>query len=293
MTDNTWTDGTGNHQASDPANWSSGQTPAPGDFLILPTGSTIDIRDNDLQGDTLNIFGGVGEPTTNVHLSHHADARLGFGDERTVVTVQGVDTLQTQSLGGTVHLLPHAHLLGTLNQVGSGTRLTFVGDEGARYINNGNSTLTGADVIMDVPVVGSGTFNVGPIGGISNVHGSSLEFGGFVSSGQTVQVSGGSKANVAESTVQMDQPREFHGTVDLFRLGVADLVGLSQADHWSYKNDMLSIYNGCGSVVDKLHVVSDAFGSSVHGLSVSTTTAGDVLVRPGTDFSGSLVVPTT
>ena len=59
------------------------------------------------------------------------------------------------------------------------------------------------------------------------------------------------------------------------------------------QNDMLSIYNVHGSVVDKLHVVSDAFDSSVHGLSVSKTSAGDLLVTRETDFCGSLVTPTT
>lgn len=71
------------------------------------------------------------------------------------------------------------------------------------------------------------------------------------------------------------------------------LIGLFQSDHWTYKNDMLSIYNAYGSIVDKLHVVSDAFDSSAHGLSVSKTSAGDLLVTPGTDFCGSLVTPTT
>ena len=93
-------------------------------------------------------------------------------------------------------------------------------DENAQYINDGGSSLTGADVIIDVLVVGSGTFSLMQIGGISTVHGSSLEFGGFVASGQVVEVAGGSKNNFghlvqSKSTVQIDQPREFHGKVDL------------------------------------------------------------------------------
>jgi hypothetical protein len=67
---------------------------------------------------------------------------------------------------------------------------------------------------------------------------------------------------------------------------------LAQADSWSYKNDLLSIKTACGKVIDRLHVVSDASGS-VHGLSVSKTAAGDLLVSPGADFHGSLVLQST
>ena len=89
MTDSTWTDSTGNNKASDPANWSSGSAPQPGDALILPVGSTIDIWDNDLQGDPLRIFSlGLGEPT-NVHLSHHADAILGLAMKQMLLRSKG------------------------------------------------------------------------------------------------------------------------------------------------------------------------------------------------------------
>ena len=98
-----------------------------------------------------------------------------------------------------------------------------------------------------------------------------------------------------DATVKIDDPRQFHGTVDLHNdLSFADLVGLAQADSWSYKNDLLSIKTACGEVIDRLHVVSDASSTgSVHGLSVSKNAAGDVLVSPGTDFHGSLALPTS
>ena len=66
----------------------------------------------------------------------------------------------------------------------------------------------------------------------------------------------------------------------------ADLVGLANVDHWSYAHDMLSMYGARGQVVDKVHVISDVSSSSVHGLSVSHTAAGDVLVSTGSNFHG-------
>ena len=49
LTDSTWTDSTGNHKASDPNNWSSGTAPMPGDNLFVQGGSTLSVRDNNLQ----------------------------------------------------------------------------------------------------------------------------------------------------------------------------------------------------------------------------------------------------
>ena len=118
---------------------------------------------------------------------------------------------------------------------------------------------------------------------------STLEFGGSVSGGQTVDLTG---AKINDFIVQVDDPNRFNATIDLHDFSMADLVGLAHADSWSYNNDMLSIKTTSGKVcsLDKFHIVSDASSTgSVHGLSVSKSMAGDVLVSPGTDFSGSFV----
>jgi len=96
----------------------------------------------------------------------------------------------------------------------------------------------------------------------------------------------------AEASLKIDHPEDFHGTIDLHNVSLADLVGLAEADSWSFRNDMLSIKNACGTVIDKLHVVSDASSTNgIHGLSVSMSPAGDVLIRPGADFHGTLALP--
>jgi hypothetical protein len=82
--------------------------------------------------------------------------------------------------------------------------------------------------------------------------------------------------------------------VDLHAVSLADLVGLANADSWSYRHDILSISNAYGQAIDKLRVVSDAMpASGINGLSVSKNAAGDVLVSPGSDFHGSLALPMT
>ena len=64
--------------------------------------------------------------------------------------------------------------------------------------------------------------------------------------------------------------------------------------------DLLRDYLGAESAdnealdfLDTLRVESDTSSGSVHGLSVSKTAAGDLLVSPGTDFHGSLGLPTS
>lgn len=94
--------------------------------------------------------------------------------------------------------------------------------------------------------------------------------------------------------MKVDHPNDFHGTVDLHNSSLADLAGLAQAaNSWTYHGDVLTIFDSCGKSIDKLHVLSDATTTgSIHGLAVSKSAAGDVLVIPGTAFSGTVALPT-
>jgi hypothetical protein len=308
MTDRAWT-GAVNDDARNPGNWSPNGAPEPGDTLKDPlNNSTMAITRNALQGDTLSILDFVSGATLN--LSKHADMNLELGPgSQVVANVDGHDTLNVTLNGSgfmaqlaatlTENLGAHSNLAGSFNATFSS--LTISGAEHTRYHNNGTDTLTAGRVAIDVDVVGSGTFVLGPGSTRVTDVGSKLEFGGLVAGGQTVQVSGGPSfggpsfaGDAGISTLQIDEPRQFHGTVDLHDFGLTDLVGLAQADSWSYTNDMLSIFNGCGKVLDTLHIISDASSTgSIHGLTVSKTIAGDVLVSPGTAFDGSLTAPTT
>jgi hypothetical protein len=301
----TWIGGGGNNEANNPNNWSPTGAPKPGDDLTdSVAGSTIDIRGKALAGDTLTAFGGV-----TISLSHLASVNLSvpIGDFSPVTAnVTGVDTLNATlqadnapAPGATLDVnLNHAILFGSFDIGTFGSETITSTDKHSVFVNNATDVVNGGKVVIDADVLGHGTFNLAfGTGHDAQVLGASLEFGGSVSRGQTVSVSGGSASPNGEippvsSSVKIDQPTEFLGTVDLHDFSLADLVGLSQAAGWSYKDDMLSIKNACGKVIDRLQVVSDASSTGgVHGLSVSKTAAGDVLVSPGADFHGSLALP--
>jgi hypothetical protein len=305
LTDSTWTDSTGNHKASDPNNWSSGTAPMPGDNLFVQGGSTLSVRDNNLQRDPLNLApGGSGPVTLNMSSGAQVSVIDTASNVAVVANIRGhgtfgvdVDVAPVEFRSGapvTVNLADHATLDGTFHmQLAS---LTISGGDYAKFINDGATVLKGVGAVIGVDVGGTGEFGVGsalPHPSPQFIASGYLEFAGRVSNGQTITVSGASISVVPTARLVIDRPDEFHGTVDLHNSSLTDLVGLAQADHWSYANDLLSIRNAGGKVIETLHVVSDALGSGIHGLSLSKTSAGDVLVRPGTDFGGSLVAPTT
>ena len=118
MTARTWT-GAQNSSARDPNNWTPTGIPQPGDTLTMTDG-TMDIRDQDLAGNTLLIDQqGVSTAAATLNLSGHAKVSLDMtttGD-RVTVNVKGSDTLNARNESGTggqgltVNLAQHATLL--------------------------------------------------------------------------------------------------------------------------------------------------------------------------------------
>ncbi len=306
----TWV-GVASHDAGDPANWSPYGAPEPRDTLLLPSGSTIDIRGQDLQGDPLTLATEYGNTaSTTLNLSNQADVTLQNGAATAgaaiaVVNVTGCDTLDLISaltnaspflappLSVTVNLTSGAELDGTFD-LDYGASLTVASEGPAMFINSGTDFILGSRVTIDAGVYGCGWFRVTE-GGITptSSSGGHLAFGSFVSKDQVIDVTGGVAGtfppSVRTSEVDIADAHAFHGTLDLHDYSLADLAGLARADAWSYRNDMLTIFNGCGKVADKVHVLSDATTTGgVHGLSVSMDTEGRILISPGTDFHGSL-----
>lgn len=126
--------------------------------------------------------------------------------------------------------------------------LTLRGGADSRYVNNGSDLLQGTRVILDTSVRGKGAFQVES----AQSSAGRLEFGGFVSSGQDVEVTGDPYRSVV-SHVQIDHPDAFRGSVGLGISGEVDLMGLTNADSFQLKNDILSIYS-CGEVIDTLRL---------------------------------------
>jgi hypothetical protein len=65
-----------------------------------------------------------------------------------------------------------------------------------------------------------------------------------------------------------------------------------KAASWTYRDDILTIADAKGHTFDKLRI-DDKASSFNGGLALSRTATGDVLVSPGTDFHGSLALPTS
>jgi hypothetical protein len=66
------------------------------------------------------------------------------------------------------------------------------------------------------------------------------------------------------SSLVVNTPMSFHATVDLTNIPpnvphaeFVDLVGLATADSYSLKNDLVSIKNANGTIIDQLHVAPD------------------------------------
>jgi hypothetical protein len=94
---------------------------------------------------------------------------------------------------------------------------------------------------------------------------------GFVGSNVT-------KTLIYDSQLVIHHPHRFHGQVDL-RSGDIDLNSLAQADSYSFRSDMLTIYASNGKVLDKLRLTCDSSAFSVEktAIGVSIYTADDTL----------------
>ena len=90
-----------------------------------------------------------------------------------------------------------------------------------------------------------------------------------------------------DSKLTIDSPRRFRGQADLSS-GVIDLNKLATADSYSFLNDVISIYNNAGTVIDRLRLTHDSAAFSIEKTAtgaVSIYTADDTRHAPGTLLS--------
>ncbi len=290
MTDRTWT-GAQNNSARDPNNWSPTGVPVPGDTLAMQSGM-MNIRDNDLAGGTVVFGTDETLATGTLNLSHHATASLGLAlgaSADVTINVKGSDTLNVnhEAPGGlqlTVDLADHASLTGAFLMTFGGVALT--GGDGSRFVNNGSSLFEGTSVKLDTSVVGKGSITLTG----NQSAGGPLEFGGSVSRGQDVSVTGEEDRDIV-ARVQVDQPEEFKAAVTLGVFGEVDLVGLTNADSYQLRDDILSIYSGC-KVIDTLRLTAPPppFGGPTFDVTVSRTSTGVAIDRGAIAF-GSTPLP--
>jgi hypothetical protein len=231
-----------------------------------------------------------------LNLSQHADVSVSqlYGTiVDATINVAGKDTLVLEELGPgrldtIINLAPHARLTAEFEiRFGFGS-LTVNGGPGARLINNDAEVFDGTHVVINSNVLGNGSFHVTSSQSSSGI----LEFADSVSKGQAVSIRGDPGRGVA-STLQIDQPDEFRGSVNLEPGARLDLVGLAKADSYTFENDMLSVHAG-NRVIDRLRLTNDStFAGEPHDLVVSKS-GNDVWVTESGLFGpplGSIGLP--
>jgi hypothetical protein len=216
----------------------------PDQIVAGPGNSTYNLHNATLPAGFL--FEGVGAGSANTNAKIDASGRDAF-DIDTAGPRDGVVDAQ-------VNLAAHADWIGTFRMI-----IGFIHIDGTNestFDNNGVSVLEGASGTIDTNVSGKGTIELIR----NNAANGSLKFGphATVGAGQTVVMEQGTN-----STLTIDDPRTFHGTVDI---GVtnssaadsADInLKLPLADSYSFKNDLLSFFNAHNHPIASLHLEAD------------------------------------
>lgn len=244
----TWLGGI-DQNANTAANWSPTGVPQPGDVLTM-NGGLMNISGNDLTGDTLNI-----ETNNTVN---PAAVTLNLSNGAVPMTL---DSGQGDAGAVTVNLADNTDWIGGANAGPFGGPVTIqaTGPQATGTWSNTTSLIDNS-VLVSANVVGNGSFTTEMAHGT----GTKLEFAQGVSAGQTVTITGGQYPANGISTVQVDDPSNYHASTTL-GFGEMILQGVT-ADSYTYQNDMLSLYNG-STVVDTLNL---ALQTSNNGLAAAT-----------------------
>jgi hypothetical protein len=158
--------------------------------------------------------------------------------------------------------------------------ITVDGGHNSAFVNNGASNVFGLDVTINTTIAGTGSFQLSRDRGATG----ELTLNGAVGPGQTVILDTGD-----DGVATLNDPKAFAGLLDFQSYsnsagtdaggsGDINVNGLrGTADTYSFKNDMLAIYNTHGQVIDTLRLeTADAFSVESTATGVSIYTAGDV-----------------
>ena len=238
MTDRVWLGARGD-RAANPGNWSPKGVPQPGDALAMTQG-TMSIKDDDLAGNQLLIGTPAAATSETLNLSHHADVAATIAQQSgatVTVNVKGADALSIDTIfpsSGrfTVNLAHHARL--TEDTAMTFSSVVVNGEKGARLLA-GDNFLQGSFFTANVPVQG-GNFTARSAQGVGSV----VEFAGAVH-GTTTSASGDPGRGVGSSIV-IDQPERFNGSVALDQFGGVTLAGITGATSYDLKGDLLEIF---------------------------------------------------
>lgn len=265
--DLTWVGG-GNNQASNSKNWSPNQLPASGGTLMMD-GGTMNVQGATLAGDSLYVVGGPGVESVNL-----TNATLtSISSEGATINLTGNNSFELEG-GGVVNMGKNATWAGKIydDQQPGDLPLTV---NGGTYINDSTQTFSSESSLV---------FNTN-ISGTGALVGSPFTFLGAVGAGQTI---------ASEGILTIGDPTAFEGTIegavypgptphvpmvatDDF-IGQITLAGLLQSNSYSFKNDILTLFNA-NKIVDSVTIKTT-------GVTVDKTSAG-ISIFAGGDTSPS------
>lgn len=243
------------------------------------TNVTINVQDDELHGQTL-VLGNSPSTTTNPITLNLTDAKVtalleGQTNVEATINANGHNTLNLthekyNASALTVNFAPGASLT---------TRADL--DVGSYTVNQGKlrnveTTLQGTHAVINADVVGIGSFNddAGQFGG------GYLEFGqhATVKAGQSINVSGDLASQYA-SVLKIDDLAASRGSVNMGIEAEVDLAGLKNVDSYSFRNDILRLYDSGGTRVDALKLLYNASeGGQSYAMTVTKSAAGTIVI---------------
>ncbi len=149
--------------------------------------------------------------------------------------------------------------------------MTVSGYEGSALENDGRITVSSGKITISTDLTGTGTVEV--TSGSSRSSGGSLELGGAVDAGQTI--------NITSGTLQIDQPASFLGQVALtqdrvFGGGEITLEGLD-ADSWDLSGNAMEFFDGAGTVIGTLRLITPTDPATLKVYETSNATYGSAV----------------
>jgi hypothetical protein len=272
-------------QSKQGGNWMSGAQ-EPGQTITVQNGTSLTATGHTHANDTimLGTFPADRGEGATLFLQGHATV----GTVRTeFFTTDTIDVAGHARIGNlaegaetsllTVNLEAGSSLDTTISAGGYIDELFVNGAAHSRLVNGSDSVINVASIDADVIGHGSWSFLAHPPGG------GFLEFGGAVSHGQTVDLG-------FNSTLHIDDPDAFRGMVNTGSVWSQSygniLLGGVQADSWSYRNDMLTLYDN-GKAVDRLRL-EQASGAAPFAVGLGS---GGVVVSGQLGQSGTTLLP--
>ncbi|HQT78072.1 MAG: hypothetical protein B7Z80_12505 [Rhodospirillales bacterium 20-64-7] len=214
----TWLGG-GDNLASDPNDWSPTGTPAPGDTLLLNTG-TINLVGDILAGSTVSVD------------NHQADVGINVTGNATLNLLEG----SPEPANATVDV---AITAGSTLALTAFVALSTLLTNGGTIAFDGTNTFAAFKTVFDDDLTGSGTIQLSS----GNAAGENMEINGAVGSGLTFQIQSGA----SDADLIIDKPQDFAGLIKLtpvpVTLGHIEFAGL-HATNATLSNGILQLYDG-------------------------------------------------